>query len=528
VVAAAAAVLAAAVTVAVVLASAAPRAPGASSAAAAQPQRPNIVVLMTDDQTVESMRVLPRVRRLIADQGVTFTNNFASYPLCCPSRATYLTGQYSHNHGVLYNRPPTGGFERFTRQKTTFPVALQRAGYRTIHIGKYLNGYGRGRQSDTLVPPGWSDWRGSVDPTTYRYFDYTLNQNGRLKKFGSSARDYQTDVYGRLAASLIGRYAKSSRPFFLNVAFLAPHSAAEETSGQEQSRAAGASGGARARAAGPALPQIQRRCGGQIKEPVPAPRYKGRFAREPLPRPPSFDEADVSDKPSFIQICPRFSAQRVAQITSAYRTRLETLLAVNDAVERIVGALRKSGTLGRTVVMATSDNGFFHGEQRIAHGKYMVYEPSVRVPLIIRGPGIARRVTRKAFVANVDLAPTILALARAKPLRVEDGRSLLPVLRDGRYRLNRDLLLETGANSVGAPVYQAVRTPRYLYVEYENGEKELYDLARDPYQLQNRQFDVGYLAIKAELQRRLEALRSCAGASCRTRPAGGTHLAGDG
>ena len=170
--------------------------------------RPNIVVIMTDDQTVESLRVMPQVRMLLATHGVTFSTNVASYPLCCPARTTYYTGQYAHNHHVEYNAGPTGGYHVFQGKKKTVPVALEKAGYRTIHIGKYLNGYGL--KNPTVVPPGWTDWNGSIDPSTYRYYGFTLNENGHLRTFG--VHDYQTDVYTRMAVAKIRREANKPGP----------------------------------------------------------------------------------------------------------------------------------------------------------------------------------------------------------------------------------------------------------------------------------------------------------------------------
>lgn len=489
---------------------------GARPAAAA---RPNVVVLMTDDQTAESMRVLPRVRGLIGAAGVTFTDSFASYPLCCPSRSTFLTGQYAHNHGVRGNRPPYGGYGGLTATDRTVPVALRRAGYRTIHIGKYLNGYGR--DVPATVPPGWTDWRGSIDPSTYRYWGYTLNLNGTRRTFGNADADYQTDVYARMATEVIRREARARGPFYLSVAFLAPHSGAGR---------AGAGSNGQAEEDAPANTgrpvNRQRRRAAGLGLPVPAPRHAGAFARSPLPRPPSFDEADLSDKPAAFRAQPRFTPAVTRRIARSWRARRATLLAVDDAVARIHAALRATGQLRDTVILFTSDNGFFHGEHRRPNGKVLVYEPSVRVPLLLAGPGIPRGARRRALVSNVDVPATILDLAGARPLRRLDGRSLLPVARRPRLRTGRDLLLETGAGAARAN-YEAIRTPRFKYVEYATGERELYDLARDPFELRSRHRDRSYGRIRRELRRRLLVLRSCAGRSCLTRPRGGTRLPGD-
>ncbi|HET8651664.1 MAG TPA: sulfatase [Gaiellaceae bacterium] len=444
--------------------------------------RPNVVVLMTDDQTVESMRVMTNVNALLAARGTTFTNSFVSFPLCCPSRATFVTGQYAHNHTVMGNAAPAGGYDKLVpTHANSLPAWLRQAGYHTVHVGKYLNGYGQARPTE--IPAGWVEWYGSTDPSTYRYFNYTLNENGRLVTYGAGAANYQTDVYARKAVELIRRHAPAAQPFFLSVAFLAPHSG------------------------GPRDPDDPR----NQATPSPAPRHRNRFASEPLPLPPSFNEADVFDKPSGIRNRALIGPARVNGITENYRQRLESLLAVDEAVRDIVAALDASGELSRTLIVFTSDNGFFHGEHRVPAGKVLVYEPSVRVPLILRGPGVRAGARRSNLVANVDLAATILDAANARAARRLDGRSLLPFARDAVLRSGRDLLLET-------PSYAAIRTPRYEFVQHGNGEQELYDLARDPHQLQSLHADPRFVALKNDLAARLTRLRACAGDACRRGP----------
>jgi N-acetylglucosamine-6-sulfatase len=442
--------------------------------------RPNVVVLMTDDQTVESMRVMPNVRTLLGDQGVTFDNNFVSYSLCCPSRSTFLTGQYAHNHGVWGNAPPTGGYYKLDHTNT-LPVWLSRAGYQTIHLGKYLNGYGTRNKLE--IPPGWGEWQGSVDPSTYRYYNYTLNENGKLVTFGTGAANYQTDVYSRKAVDIIRRQVVDPRPFFLWVAFLAPHSG------------------------GPRDPDDP----AGLATPSPAPRHRNVFSTQALPTPPSFNEADVSDKPAAIRNRPALTASRIAAIRENYQQRLESLLAVDDAVAQIVNELAVTGQLDNTYILFTSDNGFFHGEHRVPSGKVLLYEPSIRVPLIVRGPGIPHGQHRSQFVANIDLAPTIVAATGAQPGRRMDGRSLIQFAQDRLFHSGRDLLLET-------PSYSAIRTPNWLYAEHVNGERELYNLARDRFELSSLHADLSYTRMKTDLAMRLARLRGCAGPVCRQGP----------
>ena len=466
-----------------VAALAAAQSPGANS----QRARTNVVVIMTDDQTVESLRVMANVRTLLAGQGTTFENSFASFSLCCPSRATFLTGQYAHNHGVLGNSPPGGGYARLD-SSNTLPVWLQRAGYRTIHIGKYLNGYPGANR--THVPPGWTEWYGSIDPSTYRFYNYTLNENGRLVTYGSDPASYQADVYARKGVDAIRRLATAGAPFFLSVAFLAPHSGGPHESDDPRNSAT----------------------------PAPAPRHRDRFAAEALPQTASFNEADVSDKPAGIRGRPLLSSQQIANITENYRQRLESLLAVDEAVAALVAALRETGQLDRTLIVFTADNGFFHGEHRVPSGKVLLYEPSIRVPLILRGPGIPRAGRVSELAANVDLAPTIVEATGARPLRVMDGRSLLPLARDATRRTGRDILIERGPGGNNQQIFSALRTTRYLYAEYSNGDRELYDVVRDPDQLTSLHADPASQALRGALAERLARLRSCTGAACRAAP----------
>jgi arylsulfatase A-like enzyme len=437
---------------------------------------------MSDDQTVESMRVMANVNAMLGAEGTTFVDNYVSFPLCCPSRTTFLTGQYGHNHTVMGNAPPQGGWEKLApTHANTLPAWLKLAGYHTVHIGKYLNGYGR--QRPTEVPPGWDEWFGSVDPSTYRYYDYTLNENGKLVHYGTAAGDYQADVYTAKAVDAVKRLAARTEPFFLSVAYLAPHSGGPRESDDPAN----------------------------LATPAPAPRHRNRFAAEPMPRTAAFNEADVSDKPLAVRRRPLFGPARISGITEMYRQRLESILAVDEGVAAIVRALQDSGELSRTLFVYTSDNGFFHGEHRIPNGKVQHYEPSVRVPLIMRGPGVPRGVRITQPSINVDLAPTLVDAANAKVGRATDGVSLLALLADRTRYVGRDVLLET-------PTYAAIHTPRYVYVEHNTGERELYDLKTDPDELASLHENAAYAQIRSDLARRLLTLRACKAANCRKGP----------
>ena len=466
------------------------------SAPAQTAAKPNVVLVMTDDQTVEQMRALPNVRRLIGSQGTTFTRNFSTFPLCCPSRATYLTGQYPQNHGVRGNQAPEGGFYKLD-SSNTLPVWLRESGYATAHIGKYLNGYGT--RGPRQVPAGWQEWYGSVDPTTYNFRNYCLNENGTLRVYGQTAlkkacpgaqrrpHAYQGDLYTGKAVEYIGRRAPAAQPFFLSVAYLAPHSG-----GPNPANA---------------------RCKGSAK---PAARHRGRFANARLPRPPGFNERRVADKPRFIRNLDRFNSAQIAAIRTDYQCRRESLQAVDEGVASMVEALRRSGELDNTVFVFTSDNGFFGGEHRVKSGKIKAYEPSVRVPVLMRGPGVPRDKRTGQLTGNIDLASTIVDATKAKPRRVLDGVSLRSLARRPSRFGRRDILLQNGPSAgQGNPRYVAIRTRRYKYVQYVDGQRELYDLRLDRFEQRSVHASRRYRGVRRKLARELARLRNCSGAACR-------------
>ena len=444
--------------------------------------RPNVVVVMTDDQDAGSVRVMRQVERHLASRGTTFSQAYATTPECCPSRATFLTGQYAHNHGVIANLPPDGGYAAL-RSARTLPVWLRRAGYRTGHVGRYLNGYGNPRvgTDPREIPPGWDEWRVPVLHTEFRMYGYTLNEDGRLRTYGERESDYQTDLVARKAAAFIRRNAPRREPFFLSVATLAPHKEG-----------------------------VLDKVADAPRNPRPAPRHRGRFAAEPLPRAPSYDELDVSDKARFVRDRPRLRPREVREMTVLNRSRLESLLSVDDLVGRLVRALEGAGELDDTLLVFTSDQGFLFGQHRLI-GKGTIYDGAVRVPLIIRGPGVPSGVVRDQLVANVDVAATILDAAGATPDLEQDGISLLPLARDSSVGADRALLLELYEPNV----FTGLRTPGFVLIEHPSGEVELYDVDRDPDQLDNRADDPRYESTRQRLERRLEELRDCRGDGCR-------------
>ena len=455
----------------------------AAAVTADEPRRPNVVLVLADDMTLADLQALPHTRELIGAAGTTFTESVVSYALCCPSRATILTGQYAHNHGVRSNRWPGGGYLAF-RDEQALPAWLAKAGYHTVHIGKYLNGYGL--LTPTEVPVGWTDWQGLVDPSTYRMYGYTLNNNGSLVTYGKAESDYQTDVISIRARDAINRFAGDG-PFFLQIAPLAPHAESAEPAGEGFVRA--------------------------------APRHAGMFTDLALPRGASFDEADVSDKPRLQQARPRLDANAVAALEALHRDRWRALAAVDELIVGVVGELDRHNILDNTVIIVTSDNGFFLGEHRVPGGKYLPYEPAIRVPLIVRGPGFRAGGVVSALAANVDIAATIAEVTGVTPGQEQDGISLLALERDEAAYASRAVLLEgleTGVDYM--PPFLGVRTATHKYIRYLNGEVELYDLKADPDELDNLAGRSSAAGIEAELSDLLVGLTNCAGGSCRAAP----------
>jgi len=459
--------------------------PGDAIAGAA---RHNVVLIMTDDEDLAAHAFMPKTKALIEDQGATFANYFISYPWCCPSRASILRGQYAHNTNVVGNEPPWGGYETFHElglEQSTLATWLQAAGYRTAMIGKYLNRY---EPKHDGVPPGWDEWH--VGGNAHASYDYILNENGRTVRYGSEPEDYLNDVLSRKATEVIRTSAAAEEPFFLYVLPFNPHSPS-----------------------------------------VAAPRHEGMFADAELPRPPSFDEADVSDKPAFIRDLPPLSQEQIDYLEYEYRKRIASLQAIDDMVESIVATLADTGQLDDTYVIYSSDNGFHMGEHRLIAGKDTPYDEDIRVPMVMRGPGVPAGARIEALVGNIDLAPTIAEIAAAEVPDFVDGRSFVPLLQDPdqpwreaflieRRRLEEQLVRQSRFNGLTpgeldqAATFNGIRTRDMLYVEYGSGERELYDMRADPFQLANviRKTDPALVATFSE---RLEALAGCAAGQCR-------------
>jgi N-acetylglucosamine-6-sulfatase len=479
---------------------------GESSKVHAASGKPNILFVLTDDLDLGEIAQMPTLQSKLIEQGVSFNDYFVSVSLCCPSRATTLRGQFAHNTGVKTNGGTNGGFAAAHSnglESSTIATWLHGDGYRTALIGKYLNGYPN-TASDTYVPPGWDEWDSSVKGNPYSEYDYTLNENGSLVPYGHKPKDYGTTVYLKKAQEFMTRAAQAHQPFFAYLGVYAPH--------------------------GPA---------------TPAPKDVDAFPGAVAPRPPNYDEADVSDKPAWLQSKPLLTPAQEAKIDLHYRKRIQSLQAVDRGLGQLISTLKKNGQLANTYIVFTSDNGFHLGNHRLPQGKQTAYEEDVHLPLVVRGPGVPKNVRRNHIVGNVDLAPTFAAIGGASSPPFVDGRSFVPLLGAnppavGSWR--KAYLLEhftqTGpeapgngpleppddekahsaameAFAEGIPELHGIRTARYTYVELATGEKELYDHTVDPYELDNIA-STASPSLLASLHTQLAALQACRGNSCRT------------
>ena len=480
--------------------------------ALAQPVRPNIVLVLTDDMTRADLHSMPGVNRLLTAKGLRFTRAMVNVSLCCPSRTTILRGQYAHNTGVLTNGGNNGGFEHAYQRKverSTIATWLQRAGYRTALIGKYLNGYPNGAPAG-YQPPGWTDWVSPIKGSPYDEFGYRLDVNGHHEDHFQSDADYGTNVYFRHARRFIAASDRAHRPFFLDLALYAPHRPA-----------------------------------------TPAPRDVGSQAGVALPRTPSFDERDLRDKPRWLKQQPRLTRNVIALTRQLFQNRRESLRAVDRGVVRLVDQLAQTNQLDHTYIVFTSDNGFHQGQHRLPAGKQTAFEEDIRVPMVVRGPGVGAGTINTSLVGNADLAPTFAALAGVKAPKFVDGRSLVnelrghrdshprrmwllehwrehgPLLRDPQLPLeppDNDQTEHTAlrrARHPGIvdhdhiPNYRGFRTDHVTYVEYSTGERELYDLRIDPFELTN-EYSRSTVGTRHRFHRALHALASCSARTCRT------------
>ena len=436
-----------------------------SGTTAERDPRWNFLVILTDDQSLDSIPhdppVMPYLQARIGDPNdhwLVFRNGFVNTPLCCPSRATLLTGEYAHNHGVLNN-----DLGEQLDESTTIAAALDGAGYYTGLVGKYLNQYPFG--GDPYVPTGWDHWVGKLQgPVTHLYYDYTLSQQGVPVTYGSAEDDYSTDVLATKAVDFL-RDAPLEEPFFLLFAPTAPHP-----------------------------PWIS------------APRHEGAYADMTLASPESVGELDVTDKPTWVEELSPLGPEARAGLREAHRRSFETLIAVDEAIRKLMTALQARGDLDHTIVVFLSDNGYSFGEHRWVK-KTCPYEECIHVPFLIRYPLADRQVVR-TMVSAADLAPTIGEIAGVPLDPVVDGVSFAPLIRGGDATGLPDAVYAEWSGDRRIPQWWEIRTQEFAYIELVTGERELYDLRLDPLELDNVIDDPTYLATIASLSAALDLARS--------------------
>ncbi len=479
---------------------------------------PNILVVTTDDMRWDELRFTPNVRKYVTSRGLRFTNSFAPNPLCCPSRASFLTGKYSHNHGVYTHEAPYG-FGAFD-DHLTVGTALNEAGYQTALVGKYLNGYGKqlskvtGGPSATYVPDGWTDWMVSIEKRwpagspyrggTYNYNAFTQNVNGKVT---GNRGTYSSVVVGDEVSGLVRKYDGAGRPWFIWATPVAPHF------------------GGPAESDDPPSYRTSRGTKSLFKTPARPRWVKGRFddvitrslGVRPGRRP---SERNISDKPEFFRELPDLERPERPRLLEVQRQRAEALFAWDRQFAKIVRTLKQTGQFRHTVIVFTSDNGYFMGEHRQRLGKIKPHEESLRVPLVMAGPGIPHGV-RQSPATTIDVTATILELGSATlpdvdgssmvPLFAEDRPWQVPVVTEGAQKLPHQL-----GGFPGALTEMGLRTGRYAYFRYSTGESELYDLAKDPLELRSVYDDPAYAAVRDDLAALWRTYRTCAGDACRT------------
>jgi arylsulfatase A-like enzyme len=430
---------------------------------------PNVLFVLTDDQRWDTLPVMTLTQAALGRRGLEFTQSFTSTSLCCPDRASILTGLYAHNHGVTSN----AGALDFDHNRDTIARQLhEHAGYRTALLGKYM--VNTGAALGTSIPPGWDEWQvftqDGNDGSGRLYYNYDLNENGVIRTYGSAPADYSTDLLRDRALAVMRSWRDG--PWFIEVAFFAPHD-----------------------------------------EAFPADRHRGAFAGIAPHRPPSYLESDLTDKPNWLGTQKFFvlATESEPEATDQRRIdQLETLLAVDEAVAALSQDLEALGLTDNTLVVFTSDNGFMWLEHWLRLKNYP-YEESLRVPLLMRYPKLIPAPRQASeLVQSIDFYPTFAGLAGI-PGEPVNGRSLVPLLRGDSVGWREDILFEHFHHIGGIDPHAGVRTQRWKLIETEASggvTTELYDLEADPYELDSVANEPENAAVIAQLQARLAGLRA--------------------
>lgn len=428
----------------------------------ARDDRPNIVVILTDDQSRDSIPFMPNLRRYLADEGVTFRNTVIPTPVCSPSRATMLTGRYAHQSGVQRNTGSDGGYKAWKgkgNERRNLLPWFNEAGYRTALIGKYFNGYPDGAPAPRGVDYAAFASTDAREGDGYSAKSFTLTINGNIRNGGG----YRTDVLNKLAIDFIDD-CPAEKPLFLWLAHKAPH--------------------------GPYEPDKP---------------YKNDFGGERVPRTPAFNEESVADKPGWVQRGP-LDANEEREMDSAWRSTLRLLESVDRGIPEIIRALERTNRLDNTYIFYLSDNGYFFGQHRL-WAKAALYDQAAIFPMIVRGPGLPRGVEDTRVASTIDLPATCLQVAGVTPSRKQAGRSLL----DEPSRVCA-LMEVWSMNDPKRPTMGGLRGQDWAWIESE-GFEEYYDLTTDPDEVENA-VDSLTPARRAALKARLAALRQCRGRGC--------------
>lgn len=444
--------------------------------------RPNIILITTDDQRASDLASMPRTRKLLAEEGVEFTDSLSPHPLCCPARAMWITGQYAQNNGVRANDGAHGGYHSLIDPQNTLPAWLEAGGYRTGFVGKFMNGYQWRRDG---VPAGWDSWYPLVE-AVYQGYRYGYLKDGEVVRDDGSL--HVNDMVTTHTLDVISEGQSHEAPYFVWASYTAPHNSCR------------------------VVDEIRCRF-----PPEPAKRHLGMFSGEPniAEQSAAFDQADVRDSPTIVRIHPPLGAPDRERLTEMHQRRLESLQSVDEGVAHIVEALGAQGELDSTYLVFASDNGYLLGEHRF-DGKDLGYEEALRVPLLLRGPDIPPGQTIGATVTTADLAGTLAGIAGVQPGRNIDGNDLRDQIRNPKDNQQVTQLIQGGPTPFGTREwsYRGVRTDRFTYIRWtKTGLEELYDRdpAVDPWQVTNLARDPEYAALRTELARRTDALSSCSG-----------------
>ncbi|KAJ3018288.1 UNVERIFIED_CONTAM: hypothetical protein HDU68_011239 [Siphonaria sp. JEL0065] len=480
----------------------------ATGALATTAKRPNIIFLLSDDQDVRmnSLDFMPILQKYLGDEGTKFEKHYVTTALCCPSRVSILKGQFAHNTNFTDVGPPTGGYDVFLENKLdeeSLPVWLQRAGYSTNYIGKFVNGYGL--PNHKKVPKGWDSWDALVNPWIYDFYHPVFARDGNEPKHYRGI--HQVDVVREKALNILRAVTVQDKPFFLYLSPSAPHTTNTFPGDPWH------------------IPPNTRPI---FSETIPADRHKDLFPNEKIPRTPSFNTANVTGKPKYIASLPLLNQTTIDDLDHWYRQRLRNLQSVDELVGSVVDFLKDSGDLENTYIFYTTDNGYHIGLHRLNAGKTTPYEDDVNVPFFVRGPGVAKGKIRQDVNSHTDLAPTFLKIAGASQTAYPFDGEPIPIHAHEKEDKNRETVGVEFWFPLGGEYYQlpfanenTYRSLRingdgysYLYTVWCTGHHELYDNVKDPYQLEN----IYYQKTSRNLINRLDALlveiHDCKGKKC--------------